>query len=93
MAKVGGYASVISLEGSVTEADTITCAHCNGVVFLHDPNTGSRKNSAAGFCRSCMKATCIPCDNGGTCAPFEKKIAEMEKRARDGRMLDRALGR
>jgi hypothetical protein len=71
------------------EADTITCAHCNGVVHLPvkaDPNKDF------GFCRMCMKATCARCQATGECKPFEKKLEEIEKTYHRRRMICEALG-
>ena len=79
------------------ELDTITCCHCNKVVFVK-PGTGAtvylipdtqrigQWNEAMGaFCRLCMKAVCLACDAIGTCSPFERKIERLEARDRFAR--------
>lgn len=86
-----GYATIVDPTSSRTvEMDTITCAHCQRLVFLHD-TTGRRKRAEdvnagkhdpGGFCRCCKSNICGPCADKGTCTPFMKKIEAIEARAR-----------
>lgn len=76
MSQARGYA-VLSSPATTKEYDTITCAHCNSIVFL-------KKEGAdpGGFCRHCMKGVCGKCADQGKCTPFEKKLAAYERRMR-----------
>lgn len=67
------------------ERDTITCAHCQRLVFVRAKEDPS---SLGGFCRLCMRHLCAPCADEGSCTPFEKKLEQMEASAR----LRRAVG-
>lgn len=82
MLRPGGYAIIVDPALSKPiEQDTFTCCHCNRIVFLKaSPNVP--KPDIGGFCRLCMKNTCGPCADKGTCEPFEKKLERMEQRAR-----------
>jgi hypothetical protein len=83
-----GYATLVDPDrngGRAMEASTVSCCHCQAVVFLHDLATGKRNESdIGGFCFRCMKPTCGPCADRGVCDPFEKQIERAEAR---GRML------
>jgi hypothetical protein len=81
MLRSGGYAVSTDLEGRVSEADSFTCAHCNSVTLVR---AGQRAADLGGFCRLCSKLICSKCA-GGDCTPFEKKLQQMEERARRGR--------
>jgi hypothetical protein len=72
MRNPGGYA-IWTGDGPVMERDTITCAHCNTVVFL------KRDMSNAGFCVKCMKHLCGACADTGECLPFEKQLELFER--------------
>lgn len=72
------------------EMDTLTCAHCQTIVFLHKPD-GTRTEDQGGFCVKCFKGVCGPCADLGRCTPFEKKIEEYERRAIAQRNLAREL--
>lgn len=76
MRRAGGYAAIVGPDAPVKEMDTVTCCHCQRVVFVgarQDPST------LGGFCRMCMKHTCGPCADKG-CTPFERKLEESERR-------------
>jgi len=60
------------------EMGTFTCAHCQAIVFLHNPD-GSRKADQGGMCIPCFKPVCGPCADTGRCTPFEKKLEQQEK--------------
>lgn len=85
-----GYAIVVSPDAPVKELDTITCSHCQRVVFLR-PTPDGRMQDQGGFCRVCMKPVCGPCADNGKCTPFEKKLEECERAAARGRYLDALL--
>ncbi len=87
-------------EAGTREVDTITCGHCNAVVFVK-PGTGSTvylvygmdprlpaTEEAGAFCRVCMSAVCLQCHADGRCTPLEKRLEAMESR----RSLHRAVG-
>ncbi len=58
---------------------TFTCIHCNRVVQVAH---GASPDKCGGFCFRCDAPTCLPCAKQGTCTPFEKKIDQMEAKAR-----------
>lgn len=74
----GGYAIAQNIDGSVTEADSFTCAHCNKVTLVH---AGEKASELGGFCRLCDKHICANCVDG-PCVPFEKKLQRIEEQAR-----------
>lgn len=80
------------------EYDSITCNHCQSVVFIKpgtgltvymilDRMTGSWKEEMGAFCRVCMKSICIRCCERGICIPFEQKIEQSEARDRFARQI------
>lgn len=72
-----GYAAIVGPDAPIKECDTITCCHCQRVVFLkpkQDPT------EAGGFCRLCFRHTCGPCADRGVCDPFERQLERMEAR-------------
>ena len=84
-----GYAIVVDPEGPPKEADTVTCSHCQRLVFVGgyvDPT------ELGGFCRMCMKHICGPCADKGACVPFEKKLEEFERKARFHQAVGTILG-
>lgn len=74
------------------ERDTITCGHCQRVVFTkpgtvatvyllpHPPDPDTEV--AGAFCRICMRSVCLRCDAHGHCTPFELAIERQESRMR-----------
>jgi hypothetical protein len=88
--RVTGYASSVhGVTGRTIEQDTITCAHCNALVFLHD-DSGKRlaAEKIGGLCATCLKPICPKCA-GHPCRPFERALARAEGR---DRMLRQILG-
>lgn len=96
MIKPQGYLTIVgegNLHGpdnGLVERDTITCGHCQLVVFVK-PGTfsttylipqwlGPDKEEAGAMCRVCMRAVCINCHDKGNCVPFERQIEEMESK-------------
>ncbi len=79
-----GYAREVDrFDGKVlAESDTITCEHCNCVVHMHDRKTGQKLNNVLVHCKQCDKYICVPCAEKARCAPFEKKLEELDARAR-----------
>lgn len=91
MLRSQGYAIIVDPDAPVREFDTITCAHCQRIVFLKpgparqgfdagDPKNPCPDHDPGGFCRQCMQPTCGPCADAGVCTPFEKKLLQMERR-------------
>lgn len=76
---------VWSGEGSGLELDTVTCIHCNTVVFV------KMDMSNVGFCRKCMDHVCGPCADSGKCLPFEKQLEDFEKGITKKLLTDRAV--
>jgi len=82
MLRPQGYA-VISEPGKADEVrESITCTHCNCIVFLKP------RQPPPGFCRLCYNHLCEACTTKGVCTPFEKRLEEMEARER----FHRAVG-
>lgn len=73
------------------EMDTFTCAHCQTIVFLHNPD-GTRKADQGGFCIKCFKPVCGPCADLGRCTPIEKRIEQREREANDRRRFLGSIG-
>jgi hypothetical protein len=71
-----GYAVTVDPDGKTIEEDTITCGHCNVVVFLK-PREGP-----PGGCGMCRALLCEKCTNEGGCTPFEKRLEQWEARDR-----------
>jgi len=87
MRNAGGYAITTEPGKSDVEEDTFTCCHCNCIVFVKhrcDPA------EMGGFCRLCMKHVCKACNAKGECAPFERKLEELEARDRFRRAVSGA---
>lgn len=71
-----GYACIIDPDAGVRETDTHTCNHCQRLV--HTP-VNKKIEEVGDFCRGCMKVICLNCVGKG-CAPFLKKLEQMEAR-------------
>lgn len=104
MLNPGGYAVWTDREtGRLLERDTITCAHCQRVVYMRPRDASSARETVqglskfdqgaehdgdlGGFCRLCMKHICGPCSDVGTCIPFERKLEINEQAARLHRVI------
>jgi hypothetical protein len=82
-------------DGRPTERDSISCGHCNKIVFVK-PGTGATTylifhstdptvpptEEPGAFCRVCMSPVCLPCHDVGTCRPIEKWLEQEEARDR-----------
>ena len=80
-------------DGPNIERDTITCGHCNAVVFVKpgtastvyliphatDPTMPWREEPGAG-CRMCHTPVCLRCYADGRCLPLEVQLELMEGR-------------
>ena len=90
MRRPGGYAQIVDPDRPLFERDTITCGHCQRIVFIKPGSgatvylllhrDGSVTEEAGAFCRVCMRPVCLSCHDQGTCTPFERQIAQMEAR-------------
>lgn len=85
MRKPQGYSLVVEPGKGNVEQDTITCIHCNGIVFV---DAGQDPSELGGFCTMCNRNICAGCAATGRCDPFEKKLERSERR---GQLL-RAAG-
>lgn len=95
MPKPNGYGVYTGFYGEHTEVDTITCGHCQFVIFVK-PGSGSTVylvyNSVdprlppleepGAFCRVCMRPVCLACHARGNCTPFERMLEAAEARDR-----------
>lgn len=93
MRKPHGYGVWVG-DGRDAEVDSITCGHCNAVVFVK-PGFGATvyliygmdptlppKEEAGAFCRVCMTPVCLKCHSVGACTPFERRLEASESRGR-----------
>lgn len=93
MRNAHGY-GVITAPGVTCEYDTLTCGHCNAIVFTKPgsasttyllpgrlPDQPWREEPGAG-CRVCMRAICLRCCAEGRCTPLEARIEAMEGKRR-----------
>jgi hypothetical protein len=71
-------------DGPELEMDSITCAHCNTVVFV------KLDLSNTGYCLKCMDNLCAACADRGNCVPFEKRLEAFEKGITKRLLCDRA---
>ncbi len=88
MRKPQGYAVIAHEDGSVSEWDTFTCAHCQ---YITRVGAGQAPEDCGGFCRVCMSMICGPCADKGVCLPFERKLEIAERRQLLHSELDRFL--
>ena len=71
-----GYATLTGpFGGSVKEADTFTCAHCNTIVHITYRHP---VEDLGGRCSICDGLICSRCVATGQCDPFEEKLKRME---------------
>lgn len=94
-----GYATVVDPDRPLQERDTVTCGHCQHVVFvkpgtaltvylIYDRDTGGWQEEPGAFCRACMRPVCLACAAAGHCVPWERSLERSESRDR----LLRAVG-
>lgn len=99
MLRAQGYAVTSEPGRADVEEDTITCAHCNGIVFLtpgfilHDEQVRKCTTCDRFICPSCGGTDLVFNDETGkveraACDPFEKKLERMEARDRFRRSLN-----
>lgn len=101
MLKPGGYAVWTGPGGVEKERDSITCSHCQRVVFLKpghasvgdvEASGGDPKHDIGGLCRGCMAHICGPCADDGRCVPFLKAIEKSEAEDYRRRQNAKVLG-
>ena len=78
MLRPGGYARIDDPDRALVEFDTFTCAHCNRVTHV---KAHARPEDIGGLCKQCMGLICPRCV-GEPCAPFLKRLEDMEARER-----------
>lgn len=74
----GGYGIWFNGQEPNIERDSITCCHCNRVVFV-DPLRPVE--DFTGWCMACFKFVCLDCARTGVCDPLERRLERMERRA------------
>lgn len=74
----GGYAHWFNGGEPDIERDSVTCCHCNRVVFIEPLKP---VEDFTGWCMCCMKFTCTD-PRCAACTPFERTLDQMERRAR-----------
>jgi hypothetical protein len=75
----GGYAHWFNGQGPDLEKSTVTCHHCNSVVFLDATRSVDEQT---GWCMNCMKFICPRCTQQGGCTPFEQRMEQYERSRR-----------
>lgn len=83
-----GYALILDPAAPLVERDTITCGHCNRIIFIkpgHGITTyllqrpdGLWTEEPGAFCRICMRPVCLVCHDHGRCLPLEARLAAAE---------------
>ena len=72
-----GYAVIFDPAASTPEEiDSLTCGHCNRVVWMKPFQDGA---AMGGHCTCCDKYICLQCVGKG-CTPLEKRLALQERR-------------
>jgi len=93
MRKPTGYTVVTDPDAPTVERDTVTCGHCQRVVFVKpgtvatvylvlDRATRRWQEEPGALCRVCMRSICLLCHDDGRCTPWERRLAQMESRDR-----------
>ena len=92
MRRPGGYAQIVDPDQPLLERDTVTCGHCNRIIFVKPGSAttiyllhhrdGRVTEEAGAFCRVCMRPVCLPCHDQGSCTPWEKMLELAESRGR-----------
>jgi hypothetical protein len=75
----GGYGHWFNGNAPDIERDSITCCHCNSVVFVEPLQPAE---DVTGWCMRCMRFICLNCAAHGECVPFEKRLDQMERGVR-----------
>lgn len=97
--QVSGYATVVDPDAPILERDTITCFHCQRVIWVKPGSVATvylifdrlawRWTEVPGaFCVRCMHPICPACGDLGRCTPWEQQLEVSEARDR----LRRAAG-
>ena len=99
-----GFAVIKQPDGSKRECDTVTCSHCNKIVFLWPDEPGKQPADllrTCGMCDANRNQICLACAKRqraivasgrtrGACIPFERQLEHMEA---GGRFMQAALGK
>ena len=93
MRPITGYATVTDPDAPLLERDTVSCGHCQRVIFVK-PNSAStiylifnrqtwRWDEVPGAgCFRCGRPVCLTCCANGRCTPWEQRLAASEARDR-----------
>jgi len=90
--RASGYAVVLDPDAPAWEHDTVTCGHCQRVIFtvpgtwsmsylIYDAHLRRWVVEPGAWCRTCMSPVCVACHQIGTCTPWEKQMEQLEKSA------------
>lgn len=91
MRRPSGYGQIVDPDARGTwERESIACGHCGrhvwvkpgtaATVYLQLHRHGQWTEEPGAFCRCCMTPVCLPCDDVGTCRPFERWLEAQEAR-------------
>ena len=90
----GGYGQIIEPGRPTVEFDTVTCAHCGGLIHVKpgsggtvylvwDDLLGAEREEPGAGCWTCgMKPVCLACHADGRCRPLERQLEQAERAAR-----------
>jgi hypothetical protein len=84
----GGWLCVTNTDGTIDEADTFTCAHCQKIVPCR---AKQNLDDLGGFCRLCDRLICSRCV-GRDCVPFLKAIEAAEEKEYRRRQFEQMAG-
>lgn len=93
-----GYATITDPDRPLVERDTVSCGHCQRVIFVQprtaattylvvDRRSGQLTPTPGAACRVCMRPVCLACDALGRCLPWEAQLAQSEARDRLARAV------
>jgi hypothetical protein len=88
-----GVSEVTTPEGNLPPQKTVTCGHCQRLVFVQPGGDGTgslavlydllgRRMDPPSVCHRCWSLICPQCHAVGTCTPWEAQMAAMEARDR-----------
>lgn len=90
MLRPGGYAMILDPDAALIERDTITCGHCNRVVFVKPGSVattyliqhrdGRWTEEPGAGCTICGRSICLRCHDLGMCLPMERQLEQQERR-------------
>lgn len=95
---ITGYATLVTPDQPVAERDSLTCGHCQRVVWvkagsvctvylIFDPDTQREREEPGAFCRVCMRPVCLKPSCLARCCVWERRLEISEAKDRLRRMV------